>query len=88
VARELPNEFGERMCSSAISRMVFGFQRLGRLVFRCMSQMEVQKNPLHNVLNKVEFLSKSWFCWLMRGMMKSLKILRAAINSSQSVYLG
>jgi hypothetical protein len=47
-----------------ISSVVFGFQFQGScktLVFRSLSRMEVQENPLRNVLKKVEFLSKGWF---------------------------
>ncbi len=47
-----------------ISSVVFGFQfqgGCGRLVFRSLSRMEIQENPLHNVRRKVEFLSKGWF---------------------------
>ncbi len=50
--------------------------------------MEVQKNPLHNVFREAELLSKGWFCWLMRGMMRSLDISRVARNFSQNVCLG
>ncbi len=48
--------------------------------------MEVQENLLHNVLREAKFLSKNWFCWLMKGMMRSLKVSRMVRNSSQSVY--
>ncbi len=47
-----------------ISSVVFGFQFQGgckRLVFRSLSQMEVQENLLCNVLRKAKFLSKGWF---------------------------
>jgi protein involved in temperature-dependent protein secretion len=50
--------------------------------------MEVQENPLRNVLKEAELLSKGWFCWLMKGMMRSLKISKMAKNSSQNVCLG
>jgi len=74
-----------------ISIVVFGFQfqgDCGRLVFRFLFQMEIQENLLRNVFKEVEFLSKGWFCKLIRGMMKSLEISRTTINSSQSVCLG
>jgi hypothetical protein len=50
--------------------------------------MEVKENLLRNALKKAKFLFKGWFWWLMRGMMKSLDVLRATKNSSQSVCLG
>jgi hypothetical protein len=51
----------------------------GRLVFRSLSRMEVQENLLCNVLRKAKFLSK---VWLVKGMMRSLEVLRVARNSS------
>jgi len=53
---------------------VFGFQTqggCGRLVFRSLSQMEIQKNSLRNEFKKAKFLFKGWFCWLMKGMMRN-----------------
>jgi hypothetical protein len=50
--------------------------------------MKVHENPLRNVLREAQFLSKGWYWWLMKGMMKSLEVLKATINSSQNVCLG
>ncbi len=58
------------------------------MVFRSLSRMKVHENPLPNVLKEAKFLSKGWYRWLMRGMMKSLEVLKATRNSSQSVCLG
>ncbi len=57
-------------------------------MIRSRSPIEVQKNPLHNVLGKAKFLSKAWFWWLIRGMMRSLEVSKTAKNSSQNVCLG
>jgi len=59
-----------------------------RFVFRSLSQIEVQEYLLRNVLKEAKILSKGWFWWLIRGTMRSLKVLRIAINSSQSVWFG
>jgi hypothetical protein len=50
--------------------------------------MKVHENPLCNVLREARFLSKGWYWWLMRGMMRSLEVSRVARNSFQSVCLG
>jgi len=53
-----------------------------KLFFRSLFQMEVQENPLHNVFREAEILSKGWFWWLIRGMMRSLEVSKVAKNSS------
>jgi hypothetical protein len=59
-----------------------------RLVFRSLFRIKIQENSLCNVLREVEILFKGWFWWLIKGMMRSLKVLRTAKNSSQSMCLG
>jgi hypothetical protein len=54
----------EGCATMQISSVIFGFQSqggCGRLVFRSMSPMEVQKNPMCTILRHAEFLSKGWF---------------------------
>jgi hypothetical protein len=63
--------------------------RIGsRLMIRSLFPTKVQENPLHNVLGKAEILFKGWFWWLIRGMTRSLEVLKAIKKNSQSVCLG